>query len=354
MTKAAVLPGVSRTSRIAIASASASSVSLSATMIATASSAAATAGPDSAASRSRQHSVEFCGTERLAEECGARDQRRRRRAERHDVLAADSDDADEPMQKRLRMAGESLRGLAACADHRPGAIVEAAVETWKHDRALFAARNGRDERGSRAVGPGRARDDGGPAPGAGRERGDLGLDQERHALGAIDETVFGEPLRPMGEGDPEEVEGDAPIGVVAIRRQSFELPPVDALDDHVVDQRREVACERIGLRGGRGDQRGFVAVEHEAAVGVDAADRAAQRLAPGANERRQRVAAGQFADGGRQPGGGASSPSGSKNAVASSGSKAPSGAMRGRRMLSTPLAASSASASAPAARCVGT
>ncbi len=207
------------------------------------------------------------------------------------------------MQKRLRMAGESLRGLAACADHRPRAIVEAAVETRKHDRALFAARNRRDERGGRAVGAGRACDDGRPAPGAGRERGDLGLDQERYALGSIDETVLGEPLWPMGEGDPEKVKGDAPIGVVAIRRQSFELPPVDALDDHVVDQRREVACERIGLRRGRSDQGGFVAVEHEPAVGVDAANCAAQRLAPGANEPRQRVAAGQFADGGRQPGG---------------------------------------------------
>ncbi len=49
--RAAVLPGVSRTSRIAIASASASSVSLSATITATPSSASATAAGASAASR---------------------------------------------------------------------------------------------------------------------------------------------------------------------------------------------------------------------------------------------------------------------------------------------------------------
>ena len=59
--RAAVLPGVSSVSRIAIASARASSVSLSATMIVTPASAAARAGGDSAPSRSRQRSVNSAG-----------------------------------------------------------------------------------------------------------------------------------------------------------------------------------------------------------------------------------------------------------------------------------------------------
>ena len=36
---------------------------------------------------------------------------RRRRAERRHVVALDADEADQPMQKRLRMAGEPLRGI---------------------------------------------------------------------------------------------------------------------------------------------------------------------------------------------------------------------------------------------------
>ena len=194
----------------------------------------------------------------------------------------------------------------------------------------------------------------GPRRAPAASRVDLGLDEQRDALGAVDEAVLGEPLRPVGEGDLEKVERDAPIGVVAVRRQRLEPSPVDALDDHVVDQRREVAGERIGLGRGRGDQRRLAPVEDEAAVGVGAADRAAQRLAPGADELRQRVAAGEFADRGRRPARGALFVRGSKKVVASSGSKAPSGAMRGRRRLSPPLASSSASASAGAARWVGT
>ena len=75
---------------------------------------------------------------------------------------------------------------------------------------------------------------------------------------------------------------------------------VDALDDHVVDQRGEVARQRVGLRRARRHQRRLAFVEHLAPVGLDAADRAAQRLAPGAGQSGERHAAGEFADGGRR------------------------------------------------------
>ena len=59
------------------------------------------------------------GTERFAQEGGARLKRRRGRAKRRDVLALDADRANQPMQQRLRMAREPERGVLAGADHRP-------------------------------------------------------------------------------------------------------------------------------------------------------------------------------------------------------------------------------------------
>ncbi len=105
----------------------------------------------------------------------------------------------------------------------------------------------------------------------------------------------------MGEGDLEKVEGDAPVGIVGLRGERFEPSPIDALDDHVVDQRGEVARERIGLSRGRGDERRLARIEDEP-VGPCAADRPAQGPAPGANEDGERVAAGELADRGREPG----------------------------------------------------
>ncbi len=100
----------------------------------------------------------------------------------------------------------------------------------------------------------------------------------------------------MGEGDLEEVEGDAPIGIEAVGDEVVEPLRVDALDDEVVDQAGEVAGEREGLRRARRHQRRLGRVEREQPVGVDAADRASERLAPGAREPRERHSPRQFAD----------------------------------------------------------
>ena len=136
--RAAVLPGVSSVSRIAIASARASSVSLSATTIVTSASAAATAGGDSAPSRSRQRSVDSAGRSASV-----------RNAERAASAGAGAPRGStssrstpiSPISRRmsaLRMAGEPERGLVARADHGPGAVVEIEVEVGQHDRALRA------------------------------------------------------------------------------------------------------------------------------------------------------------------------------------------------------------------------
>ena len=115
-------------------------------------------------------------------------------------------------------------------------------------------------------------------------------------------SALGEPQWPMGEGDLEEVEGDAPIGIVSVGRERLDLGPWRALDDHVVDQRRKVAGERVGLRRRRRDQRGLGGIDDEPSVAVDRADRAAQSLAPGARHGCEHMAAGQASDGARQGG----------------------------------------------------
>ena len=193
------------------------------------------------------------------------------------------------------MAGDAERRVLARADHRPGAIVEGEVEVGQHDRAFRRARDRRDEAGGRAIGAGRAGDDGGPAPRA-VERLDFFVDSERDPRRPVDEAALAQPLRPTGEGDLEEIEGDAPIGVIKLGRERFELRPWRALDDHVVDQRREIAGEPVRLRRGRRDQRGLGGVENEAPVRVRPPDRALERLSPGAGEGGERMAARESAD----------------------------------------------------------
>ncbi len=104
----------------------------------------------------------------------------------------------------------------------------------------------------------------------------------------------------MGEGDLEKIEGDAPIGIVKIRRERFEPRPRRALDDHVVDQRSEIAGERVSLRGRRRNQRRLGGIDDEPPVGVRLANRAAQGFSPGSGEGCERMAARQRADCGRR------------------------------------------------------
>ena len=185
---------------------------------------------------------------------------------------------------------------------RPGAIVEIKVEAGQHDRALRSARDRRDEAGGGAIGAGRAGNDGRTSARSALERLDFVVDQERDPGRPVDESALGEPQWPMGEGDLEEVEGDAPIGIVSVGRERLDLGPWRALDDHVVDQRRKVAGERVGLRRRRRDQRGLGGIDDEPPVAVDRADRAAQSLAPGARHGCEHMAAGQVSDGARQGG----------------------------------------------------
>ncbi len=235
------------------------------------------------------------GAQGFAEESRARGERGGRSAERPHLLPPDADAPDQPMQERLRMAGQPLRPVVPCADRAPGALVEMKVETGQHHCAPVAVGDRGDQLGGGAVRAGRARDDGRTEPRPGLERVDFGLHEQRDALGAVDEAVLSEPRRPVLEGDLEKVERDAPVGVVFLRRERIEPPPVDPLDDHVVDQRGEIGGEGIGLRRARGDERRLFCVEPKS-VGVDAADRAAQRLPPFAHEERERMAAGKLAD----------------------------------------------------------
>ena len=217
-------------------------------------------------------------------------------------------------------------------------------------RAIAAIR-----RRGRAVGAGRARDDCRSAS-AGRLRA------RRSRTSTMSETRLARSMRPRssshcgqcGERDLEKVESDAPVGIVFLRRERFELPPVDALDDHVVDQRRKVAGERVGLRRGRGDERGSCpsTMRRPSASTPRIAPR--KSLAPCA--RRGWRACGGGSD--RRPRAAARGAAPLRPARRTS----PRRRARKRRAArcgaggcsAPPLAASSASASAAAARCVGT
>ena len=177
------------------------------------------------------------------------------------------------------MAGDADRFAVGIAEQRPGGVVEVAIEVGQHDRALRRARDRRHQPRGGAVGAGRAGDDRRPARTAGGERADLAVDRQRGAARAVDEAALGEPVGPVGEGDLEEVEGDAPIGIEAVGDEVVQPLGVDALDDEVVDQAGEVAGERESLRRVRRHQRRLGRVEREQPVGADAADRAS--AAPG-------------------------------------------------------------------------
>ena len=119
VTRAAVLPGVSSVSRIAIASAR----RLLVLVVGDDDGDALKRGGEG---QRRQRPPAFApeigrfgGTKRLAQESGARGERGRGRAERRHVLALDADFADQPMQQRLRMAGERLRSVVLARRSSP-------------------------------------------------------------------------------------------------------------------------------------------------------------------------------------------------------------------------------------------
>ena len=139
------------------------------------------------------------------------------------------------MEQSLGVAGQSLRVAVARADHRPGALVEMGVEVGQDDGALIGPGDGGDEPRGGAAGAGRAGNDGRPPAGARGEPCDLGFDQGRGTGRAIDQALLRQPVRPGGEGDFQEVEGDPPVAVVGVWRQCLERLRIDLVDDHVVD-----------------------------------------------------------------------------------------------------------------------
>ena len=154
---AAVRPGVSSASRIAMASASASSISSAASMIAMP---ASGSSPERPPRRVAPEIGRIGGAQRVAEEAGAPLQRRR-------------DDAERPTSAREATMISSRRNSAACgwpaiaapssgADQAPGRLVEIEIEIGQHDRAMRRARDPRDQPRGRAIGAGRAGDDHGP------------------------------------------------------------------------------------------------------------------------------------------------------------------------------------------------
>ena len=177
---------------------------------------------------------------------------------------------------------------------------------------------------------------------------DLVLDQQRAARRAIDEAALGEPGRPLREGDLEEVERDAPIGVEIVGDQRFQPLRRDALDD---------ACRRSARRDRRRARRPAPGWSRPAAARSRRTPFARRRRRGGsrraaprprrATRRASVIRRVEFADGV----GGAAALGGvvslERGRVRRGvGSKAPSGAMRGRIRLAPPLAATSARANA--------
>ena len=200
------------------------------------------------------------------------------------------------MKNRLRMTGDADRVAGGIAEQRPGGVVEVAIEIGQHHRALRRARDRGHQPSRGAVGAGRAGDDRRPASAVGGERLDLGVDRQRGATRAIDQAALGEPVGPMGEGDLEEVEGDAPIGVEAVGDQIVQSPgSTPSMMKSSIRPARSPASAKAcaGLVATSG---GSAASNVEPPIGADAADRASERLTPGARQPRQDHPARQFAD----------------------------------------------------------
>ena len=194
------------------------------------------------------------------------------------------------------MAGDADRIAVGIADQPPGGVVEIAIEVGQHHRALRRARDRGDQPRRRAVGAGRAGDDRRPARAVGGERLDFGVDRQRGAARAIDQAALGEPVGPVGEGDLEEVEGDAPIGIEAVGDQIVQPPgSTPSMMKSSIRPARSPASANAwaGLVATSG---GSPSSKVEPSIGADAADRASERLTPGVRQPRQDHPARQVAD----------------------------------------------------------
>ena len=163
----------------------------------------------------------------------------------------------------------------------PALVVEIEIEAGQHDGAARRPRDCRQKPCRRAVAAGRAERDDGAAHSAGLDRPHLLVDQAVAALGRVDEPRLAENLRPLLHGYVEKIEGDAPVAVEFRQHQRVELAPVDAFDDHFVDEAGELAGEMPGIERRRADEQGLARIGETLAAGVDGDDRVMDGARPG-------------------------------------------------------------------------
>ena len=238
VTSAAVLFSCTA-SRSATAIASASSSALAASMTVMPANAASRA----AASRCCRPVLGRLGrAQRLRGELFAR----AARAERNNLVARNSDPAQQPVHRKLRMPERgSLHHAPAVldlADQLPGALIEIGIEPRQHHGAVRQLRDGGEQargRRHRAGGAG-----GDHRRGIHRKADALGLDQQIAARGRLDLAFGFEQLRPVLGGDFQEAEGELPVAVEIVGHQAIQPFPRDLPRRHVVDQAREIVGER--------------------------------------------------------------------------------------------------------------
>ncbi len=332
---AARRPGVSMASRIATASASASSVSVSATISATPSSPSAISLGSNALRRSGQRSVVSAGRNASLSTARAASLRRRRRGQLAELRVARC--RSSASRRRSSVCGCPAAGPVRRSPRRRQARRRRRRDPCR-DRAARRrpAARARSRRSACAVArlapvePAMMTGPRSGSPSAAISRSTSSAVSCARSIRPRSSSHFGQASKAIFRN----CERDAPIGIEGVGDERLQPLGRDVLDDHVVDQRGEVLGERKRLRRTGDDQRRLALVEHEAPVRPDAADRAAQRLAPFARQRGERHPPREIADRGPLAEIGRRAPARSPR----SGSNAPSGAMRGRISVGLPLA----------------
>ena len=182
-------------------------------------------------------------------------------AEVHDIVARHAQRRQQAMQRGLRMARRRIDALVGVAlDQPPGRLVERAVEARQHHGALILPRDGGQQARGGAIGAGRSDGDDRRACVDPCEPRDLVIDQPALPGRGIDELARVENVGPGLRGNAEKLDGHRPVAVEFMGGEVLQLRPVGILDDHLVDQRGEVAGEMPGLRRRARHQQGFALV----------------------------------------------------------------------------------------------
>ncbi len=139
--------------------------------------------------------------------------------------------------------GEGIFGIGSRPhDHRPGARVHLLIEAGQNDRPPRRPRDGRKEIGRRAIGSGRTdRDDRACRPALAQSSA-LRFDQRHLSPRLVDQSALRKFVRPMLDGNRQEIERDPPILIELGQNQRIEFFPSHILDDHFIDQ----ACKLAG------------------------------------------------------------------------------------------------------------